>query len=172
MQRLPFNPEPLLALFMTKENAGSFAGDLDERFQRICQPSSRCLNPFSFLDDDARHRVNLEPLGVLHVLDPRPGNQNVGTNWRDCNSAVKPLAGGYGVSLCDGKHANDLEYEVATFVRSVSTVEEFLLSGVQLQPTVCITIAFVSNPCLAVRILTGSCVYDGSRHGDAFLLND
>ena len=37
MRRLPFNPEPLLALFMSKENAGSLAGDLEERFQRVCQ---------------------------------------------------------------------------------------------------------------------------------------
>src|ERR1035437_3523788 len=41
MQRLPFNPEPLLALFMTKENAGSLAGDLEERFQGMCQGKGR-----------------------------------------------------------------------------------------------------------------------------------
>jgi len=29
MQRLPFNPEPLLALFMTAESAGCLAGDLE-----------------------------------------------------------------------------------------------------------------------------------------------
>jgi hypothetical protein len=34
MPRLPFNPEPLLAFFMTKKNAGSVAGDFEERFQR------------------------------------------------------------------------------------------------------------------------------------------
>ena len=85
-------------------------------------PALRCLKPSSLPDDDARHRMNLEPLGVFHVLDPRPGNRNVGTNWRDCNSAVKPLAGGFGVSLCDGKHANGLEHEIAAFVRFVSTV--------------------------------------------------
>ena len=37
MPRLPFNPEPLLALFMTEENAGSLAGDLEERFQTTSQ---------------------------------------------------------------------------------------------------------------------------------------
>jgi hypothetical protein len=37
MQRLPFNPERLLAFFMTEENARSLAGDLEERFQWICQ---------------------------------------------------------------------------------------------------------------------------------------
>jgi hypothetical protein len=37
MHDLPFDPEPLLALFMTNENAASFAGDLEERFQRISQ---------------------------------------------------------------------------------------------------------------------------------------
>ena len=35
MHRLPINPELLLALVMTEENAGSLAGDLEERFQRI-----------------------------------------------------------------------------------------------------------------------------------------
>ena len=35
MQRLPYNPEPLLALFMSQANAGSLAGDLTERFQKI-----------------------------------------------------------------------------------------------------------------------------------------
>lgn len=37
MQRLPFNPEALLALFMPKESAVGLAGDLEERFQRIRQ---------------------------------------------------------------------------------------------------------------------------------------
>ena len=41
MQHLPFNPERLLALFMTKENAGSLAGDLEERFQRIWRQKGR-----------------------------------------------------------------------------------------------------------------------------------
>ena len=35
MQRLPFNPEPLLALFMAKQAAASLTGDLEERFRRI-----------------------------------------------------------------------------------------------------------------------------------------
>ena len=37
MHGLPINPEALLALFMTVENAGSLAGDLEERFQRVCR---------------------------------------------------------------------------------------------------------------------------------------
>jgi len=37
MNRLPFNPEPLLACFMTKESVGSLAGDLEERFQGMWQ---------------------------------------------------------------------------------------------------------------------------------------
>ena len=37
MHGLPINPETLLALFMTVENAGSLAGDLEERFQRVCR---------------------------------------------------------------------------------------------------------------------------------------
>jgi hypothetical protein len=41
MHRLPFNPEPLLTLFMTKENAGSLAGDLEEEFQKRCQCKGR-----------------------------------------------------------------------------------------------------------------------------------
>jgi len=41
MHRLPFDPERLLALFMTKESAGSLAGDLEERFQRICHRKGR-----------------------------------------------------------------------------------------------------------------------------------
>ena len=43
MQRLPFNPEPLLAFFMTQENAGSLVGDLEERFQRVCQSQGRMM---------------------------------------------------------------------------------------------------------------------------------
>ena len=31
MHSLPFNPEPLLALFMSEDDAGSLAGDLEER---------------------------------------------------------------------------------------------------------------------------------------------
>ena len=41
MHRLQFNPEPLLAFFMTKENAGSLAGDLEERFHRDCRRKGR-----------------------------------------------------------------------------------------------------------------------------------
>jgi hypothetical protein len=37
MHPLPLNPEPLLALFMAKESARSLAGDLEERFQCVCQ---------------------------------------------------------------------------------------------------------------------------------------
>jgi hypothetical protein len=37
MKRLPFNPVSLLALFMPKQNAGSLAGDLEERFQKVCR---------------------------------------------------------------------------------------------------------------------------------------
>jgi transcription antitermination factor NusG len=43
MYHLPFNPEPLLTLFMTKENAGSLVGDLEERFERICHRNGRTL---------------------------------------------------------------------------------------------------------------------------------
>jgi len=35
MPRLPFDTEPLLRLFMTVENAGSFVGDPEERFHSI-----------------------------------------------------------------------------------------------------------------------------------------
>jgi hypothetical protein len=41
MRRLPFNPELLVAPFMTREDAGSLAGDLDERFQRLCKRKGR-----------------------------------------------------------------------------------------------------------------------------------
>ena len=41
MHRLPLNPEPLLALFMRKESAGSLAGDIEERFQRMCADRGR-----------------------------------------------------------------------------------------------------------------------------------
>ena len=43
MHGLPINPEALLALFMTVENAGSLAGDLEERLQRMCQRKGRIL---------------------------------------------------------------------------------------------------------------------------------
>ena len=36
MPRLPFDPEPVLRLFMSEENAGSLVGDLEERFQCTC----------------------------------------------------------------------------------------------------------------------------------------
>jgi hypothetical protein len=41
MRRLPFDPEPLLAIFMTKENSRSFVGDLEERFRRECRVTGR-----------------------------------------------------------------------------------------------------------------------------------
>ena len=41
MQRLPFNPEALLAFFMADKSAAGLAGDLEERFQRIW----RCRGP-------------------------------------------------------------------------------------------------------------------------------
>jgi len=41
MPRLPFNPEPLLAFFTTKENAGSITGDLEERFQNMWYRNGR-----------------------------------------------------------------------------------------------------------------------------------
>jgi hypothetical protein len=41
MSRPPLNPEPLLAIFMAKESAGSIAGDLEERFGRSCQRKGR-----------------------------------------------------------------------------------------------------------------------------------
>jgi hypothetical protein len=41
MPKLPFKPEPLLTLLMTKENAESLAGDLEERFQNLCQHKGR-----------------------------------------------------------------------------------------------------------------------------------
>src|ERR1019366_7939244 len=49
MQRLPFNPEPLLAFFMAKESAGSLAGDLEKRSQRICQGQGRLRAAVWFL---------------------------------------------------------------------------------------------------------------------------
>jgi hypothetical protein len=45
MQRLPFNPEPLLALFMTKENTGSLAGDLV-----ISTSKAECRKGFDLYD--------------------------------------------------------------------------------------------------------------------------
>jgi hypothetical protein len=48
MQRLPFNPEHLLSFFMTKENAGSLAGDLEERFQRFARGRGGCVRCCGF----------------------------------------------------------------------------------------------------------------------------
>ena len=49
MHRLPFNPVPLLALFMTKESAGSLVGDLEERFNRTLETHGRLKAIIEFL---------------------------------------------------------------------------------------------------------------------------
>ena len=81
------------------------------------------------LDHDTGHRVNLQPLGVLHILDPGAGNLHMRAYCWQLYRAVESFAGGFGILLCHRKQANDFEHKVATFMALVSGVEEFLLAG-------------------------------------------
>jgi hypothetical protein len=93
----------------------------------LSQP--HCFRPFSLLDYDTRYRVNFEPLKVRRIENPCSGDRHVRANWWHLHSLAKPLAGGFGISLCYRENANNLEHEVAALMGFVSTIEKLLLSG-------------------------------------------
>jgi hypothetical protein len=68
MPWLPLNPELLLALFTSKENARSLAGYLEERFQRLYRRKGRLIATVWFL----RELVLSMPPIMIEALRPKP----------------------------------------------------------------------------------------------------
>src|ERR1700733_11824789 len=73
MHRLPFDPEPLLALFTTKEKAGSVAGDLEERFHCLCNRTGLIRASFWFW---RQFLFSLWSV-LIEALKPRPSQTTV-----------------------------------------------------------------------------------------------
>lgn len=126
----------------------------------------------SFLEDDTRDRVDLKPLVVLHVLNPRSGDRHVRAYWQQLHCTLEPFARRLSIRLLYRELANNLEDEVPPLGLFVAVVEKLLLSGVQLQPAVGIPIGLVSNTVLSGILVGSRGIHNGSGHRDTLFLHD
>ena len=83
--------------------------------------------------------MNLVPLLVILFPDERPRDRHMGADRWNGRVVGEPDAGGLGIRLRDLVVADDLEHEIAAFVRSVPGVDEICERRINLQPAVRIT---------------------------------
>src|SRR5439155_13567345 len=121
---------------------------------------------------DARYRMNLVPLLVILFPHERPRDRHMGADRWNGRVVGEPDAGGLGIRLRDLVVADDLEHEIAAFVRSVPGVDEIGELRIDLQPAVRVTVALMPNAVrLMMRLILG-CVDDLARYRDAVLQYD
>src|SRR6266700_3017365 len=116
--------------------------------------------------------MNLVPLLVILFPHERPRDRDMGADRWDRRAVGESHAGGLGIRLRDLIVADDLEHEIAAFVRSVPGVDEIGELRIDLQPAVRITVALMSNAVrLMMRLMLG-CGHARTRYRDSVLQYD
>jgi hypothetical protein len=113
--------------------------------------------------------MNLHPLRVKRVLHIRSNDAHVRAYRGDCDLVLITLACRLGVWLRHRELAYDLEHQVTTFITLISSVQEILEFRIYLEPSVRISISFVTD---AIPLFACGRVNNSTCHGGALLYHD
>src|SRR6185437_4848937 len=114
--------------------------------------------------------MDFHPFGVIGVPYVTSYHAHVRAHRRKLDGAV--VVGGtdrLGVGLGDVEFADDFKYQVSTLITHVSCIQKILELRVYIQPTVRISICFVTDP---VRPFPVARVYNRPCHFYASLYDD
>jgi len=106
---------------------------------------------------------------MIRILDPASAHPHMAADWRDDDMAFVALARLNCILLADFEEANDLEDQIPAFVAFIACVDELLLPPIELEPSVRVTIAFVSKSVFPLAVRR---VHDGADHGDTNLFHN
>jgi hypothetical protein len=113
--------------------------------------------------------MNFHPMRVKSVLHIGSHYANMRAHRRELDLILVSLARRLGIRLSHREPAYDFEHQVATLITNISGVQEILKLGIDVEPSVRVSILLVTDP---IDPLATARIHNGSGHSYALLIHD